>query len=110
MNVVGCKWVFKKKRGVDGSVQRCKARLVAKGYTQEYGDYHEMFAPTLKYKSLRLMLALSISSNIIIEQLDVKTAFLNADIHEDIYIDICDTYEFKSQNHASLAIEIALIL
>jgi hypothetical protein len=89
MNVVGSKWVFKLKRGVDGNITRHKARLVAKGYTQVYGiDYRETFAPVLKYKSLRIILALSATSTINIEQLDVKTAFLNANVEEDIYVEV----------------------
>ena len=89
MNVVGSKWVFKIKRGVEGKIARYKARLVAKGYTQVYGiDYRETFAPVLKYKSLRIILALSTSTHINIEQMDVKTAFLNATVSEDIYVEV----------------------
>ncbi len=89
MNVIGCKWVFKKKKDVNGSVQKYKARLVAKGYNQEYGvDYSETFAPVL-YKSLRLILALSsYIKDGQLEQLDIKTAFLNATVTEDIYMDV----------------------
>ena len=88
MNIIGCKWVFKIKRDMNGNIQKYKARLVAKGYNQEYGiDYDETFAPVLKYKSLRLLLALSTIYNTELEQLDIKTAFLNATINEDIYIE-----------------------
>jgi hypothetical protein len=95
MNVIGCKWVFKRKKNVNGEVVRYKARLVAKGYKQEYGvDYTETFAPVLKYKSLRLLLALSASSiDIIIEQMDVKTAFINADVDGDIYVELPEGVE-----------------
>ena len=88
MHVIGHKWVFKKKRDVNGDVQKYKARLVAKGYSQEYGvDYDQVFAPTLKYKSLRIILALStLTPDIRTEQLDVKTAFLNAPVKETIYV------------------------
>jgi transposase InsO family protein len=89
MNVIGSKWVFKKKRDMSGNVSKYKARLVAKGFNQQYGiDYHDTFAPVMKYKSLRIMLALSLYQNTCMEQLDVKTAFLNAQVEEDIYIDI----------------------
>ena len=70
-------------------VAKYKARLVAKGYDQQYGiDYNDTFAPVLKYKSLRIILALSVYENSILEQLDVKTAFLNASVKENIYISI----------------------
>ena len=92
MNVIGCRWVYKKKKDENGNVKKYKARLVAKGYNQQQGiDYNDTFAPVLKYKSLRILLALStINKNINIKQLDVKTAFLNAKVSEDIYMEIPD--------------------
>ena len=57
-NVVGCRWIFKKKRNADGAVNRYKARLVAQGYSQEQGlDYEETFSPVAKYNSIRTVLA-----------------------------------------------------
>ena len=89
MNVIGSKWVFKVKRDADGNAVKLKARLVAKGYNQEYGvDFKETFAPVLKAKSLRMIFALPSSPTTRIEQLDVKSAFLNASVKEDIYISI----------------------
>ena len=89
MNVIGSKWVYKIKRDAQGNVSKYKARLVAKGYDQQYGiDYKETFSPVLKYKSLRLIIALSMTQKTHIKQYDVKTAFLNASVKEDIYIDI----------------------
>ena len=88
MNVIGCKWVLKVKRDVNGEVARYKARLVSKGYKQEQGiDYNETFAPVLKYKSLRVILCLSSTPAFVVEQLDIKTAFLNANVEEDIYVE-----------------------
>ena len=58
---IGCKWIFKRKRGADGKVETYKARLVAKGYRQCYGiDYDEMFSPMTMLKSIRIMLAIAI--------------------------------------------------
>jgi transposase InsO family protein len=89
-NVIGCKWVFKKKRDANGEVSKYKARLVAKGFNQQHGiDYQETFAPVMKYKSLRMILALATTSTHM-EQLDVKTAFLNASVKEDIYVNLPD--------------------
>jgi Reverse transcriptase (RNA-dependent DNA polymerase)/gag-polypeptide of LTR copia-type/GAG-pre-integrase domain/Integrase core domain len=82
-----CKWIYKVKRNVTGEVDRYKARLVAKGYTQQYGiDYNETFAPVVKYKSLRIILAIATIMDYELEQLDVITAFLNAPIKEEVYM------------------------
>ena len=57
---IGCKWVFKRKRGADGKVETYKAHLVAKGYRQHYGiDYDEMFSFVAMLKSIRIMLAIA---------------------------------------------------
>ena len=87
MNVIDSKWIFKKKKNENGKVKKYKARLVARDFNQEYGiDYLETFAPVLKIKSLRLILALSSTTTRKVVQLDVKTAFLNAQVNEDIYV------------------------
>jgi hypothetical protein len=100
MNVIGCKWVFKKKRDSQGNVVKYKARLVAKGYNQQYGiDFRDTFAPVLKYKSLRIILIFSVIHNRRIEQLDVKTAFLNACVKEDIYVTIPEGMNDVSDSH-----------
>jgi hypothetical protein len=97
MNVIGSKWVFKKKKNECGELLRYKARLVAKGYDQVEGiDYTETFAPTLKYKSLRIILVLSASTHRRIVQLDIKTAFLNASVNEDIYVQPPEGMQVKS--------------
>ena len=67
-SVVGCKWVFKLKRKVDGSIERYKARLVAKGYSQVEGiDFHEIFSPVVKLASIHTMLALTTLLNLQLE-------------------------------------------
>jgi hypothetical protein len=91
MNIIGSKWVFKIKRDADGNIVKYKARLVAKGFNQQQGiDYQETFAPVLKYKSIRIIIVLSLHFNLRIKQFDVKTAFLNAKVKEDIYVEVPD--------------------
>ena len=101
MNIIGCKWVYKMKKNSDGKLEKYKARLVAKGYDQQYGiDYRETFAPVLKYKTLRVMLALSqTSKHIKMKQLDVKTAFLNAKVNENIYMSIPEGMNVINNNN-----------
>ncbi|KAJ9541345.1 hypothetical protein OSB04_027851 [Centaurea solstitialis] len=85
--VVGDKWVFKKKTDMDGNVHTYKARLVAKGFTQTHGiDYDETFSPVAMLKSIRILMAISAYFNYEIWQMDVKTAFLNGKLTEDVYM------------------------
>ena len=84
---IGCKWVFKRKRGADRKVETYKARLVAKEYRQHYGiDYDEMFSPMAMLKSIRIKLAIAAHLDYEIWQIDVKTAFLNGELNEEVYI------------------------
>ena len=84
---IGCKWVFKKKIDMDGNVQTYKGRLVAKGYRQIHGvDYDETFSPVAMFKSIRILLAIAAFYDYEIWQMDVKTAFLNGNLEEDVYM------------------------
>src|SRR4051812_37492124 len=81
------KWIFKKKTDVDGNVTVYKARLVAKGFRQIQGvDYDETFSPVAKLKSVRILLAIAAYYDYEMWQMDVKTAFLNGDIDEELYM------------------------
>ena len=85
---IKCKWVFRKKFNTDGSLQTFKARLVAKGFTQKEGiDYFDTYAPVARITSIRLLMALASIYDLYIHQMDVKTAFLNGDLDEEIYME-----------------------
>ena len=92
--VIGCRWVYKIKRGLDGSITRHKARLVARGYSQTEGiDYDEVFAPVAHSATIRTLLSFANSNDLEIHQLDVKTAFLHGVLDCDLYMEQPEGYE-----------------
>ncbi|KAL8090000.1 hypothetical protein AgCh_039456 [Apium graveolens] len=85
---VGTRWVFRNKLDEDGVVTRNKARLVAKGYSQAEGiDYDETYAPVARLEAIRIFLAFATFSNFKVYQMDVKSAFLNGKLDEEVYVD-----------------------
>ncbi|GJS70743.1 retrotransposon protein, putative, ty1-copia subclass [Tanacetum coccineum] len=85
---VGSKWLFKKKTDMDGAVHTYKARLVAKGYTQTPGiDYEETFSPVADIRAIRILIAIAAYYDYEIWQMDVKTAFLNGYLNEEVYME-----------------------
>jgi hypothetical protein len=84
---IGLKWVFKIKRDPEGKIIKHKARLVAKGYAQRYGvDFDEVFAPVARIETVRVLLALAAQGGWEVHHMDVKSAFLNGDLSEIVYV------------------------
>lgn len=87
VNIVGTKWIFKKKIDEEGNVTCNKARLVAQGYSQVKGiEFDETFAHAACLKSIRLLLGVARVLNIKLSQMDVKSAFLNRVLQEEVYV------------------------
>lgn len=88
MNVLQVKWVYKTKRDENGTVTIKKSRITPKGFQQRLGiDYKETFAPVMRYSSMRILLAEAARNDWEVEQADIGTAFLNADIEEDVFVE-----------------------
>ena len=86
--VVGSKWVLRIKRGPDGQVQKYKACIVAQGFTQVEGlNYDQTFTPVVKLLTFRTILAIAIQQNLIIHQMDIKVAYLNGKLKEEIHME-----------------------
>ena len=84
---VGGRWVYSIKFDPDGN-EKCKAGIVAKGYSQLPGiDFHETFSPTARITSIRTLMQISVQYDLVIHQMDVKTAFLNAPIDCELYVE-----------------------
>ena len=97
---IGCKWVYKRKRGIEGKVETFKARLVAKGYKQKKGiDYEETFSPVAMLKSIKILLSIVAHYDYEIWQMDVKTTFLNGNLEEEIYMMQLEGFIAKNQEH-----------
>ncbi|KAJ9541902.1 hypothetical protein OSB04_028408 [Centaurea solstitialis] len=87
-SIIKTKWIFRNKKDESGVIVRNKARLVAKGYSQQEGiDYDETFAPVARIEAIRIFLAYAAHKNIKLFQMDVKSAFLNGVLHEEVYIE-----------------------
>jgi hypothetical protein len=87
-SIVTSKWVYKIKHVVDGSIDKYKVRFVARGFSKQEGEeYDEMFALVSRYTSIRAIIYLATSMGWSLHQMDVKIAFLNGVIEEEVYIE-----------------------
>ena len=98
--VIEVKWVYKTKSNAEGKIERHKARLVVKGYKQQYGrNYEETFTPVARMETVRAVLSIAAQNKWKVYQMDVKSAFLNGVLIEEVYIEQPLGYEKKGQEH-----------
>ena len=106
---IGVKWVFRVKKDSMGKVVRYKIRLVVKGYAQKQGiDYDEVFSPISRIESIRILITIVAKEKWESHHLDVKTAFLNGEIKEDIYISQPEGFLIKGKEDHTLKLQKAL--
>jgi hypothetical protein len=100
-NIIGTKWVFRNKQDEFGIVTRNKARLVAQGYTQVEGlDFGETYAPVARLEAIRFLLAFAAHHDFKLYQMDIKSAFLNGPLSEEVYVEQPPGFEDpKRPNH-----------
>ena len=97
---IGCKWILRRKLKPDGTIEKFKARVVAKGFKQKEDiDFFDIFSPVTKITSIRLLIAIAAIYNLMIHQMDVKTAFLNGDLEEEIYMDQPEGFVLPGNEH-----------
>nr|GFA72174.1 zinc finger, CCHC-type [Tanacetum cinerariifolium] len=97
---LGCEWIFKNKMKVDGTIDKFKARLVIQGFRQKEGiDYFDTYAPVARITTIRLLLALAVIYNLVIHQMDVKTAFLNGDLDEEVNMKQPEEFVMPGNEH-----------
>jgi hypothetical protein len=106
---IGCKWVYKVKYKADGTLKKYKARLVAKLFSQREGiDYEEIFSPTTKMSTIHLVLAMPAQRGWKVHQMDVKSAFLNGDLNEVVYMCQPEGFQVAGKDHLVFKLKKAL--
>jgi len=96
--VVASKWLYKIKHVAYGSIDKYKIRFVARVFSQQEGiDYEDTFSPTVRYTTIHSLTSLETSMGCDIHQMDVKTAFLNGSIDEEVYIEKPLGFEVKGR-------------
>ena len=102
-NIISGKWVFKIKKNSDGTIDRYKARWVARGFSQKRDiDYTEIFAPVVRYSSVRLLLSLANAQDSNVYGLDVSNAFARADVDENLFVRMPTGYGKTDENGEQL--------
>lgn len=98
--IITCKWIVKSKEDQHGRTTRYKARLVARGFSQKYDtDYDEVFAPVVRQTTFKILLTIAGKENLIIKHYDSKTAFLNGDLHQTVYMAQPEGYVISEENN-----------
>ncbi len=106
---IGCKWVYKVKHNVDGSMNKYNARLVAKGYAQTYGiDYEETYSLVAKMTIRRAIIVMATTKRWSLHQMDVKNVFLHGDLQEEVYMEQPPGY--VDQTHPNLVYKLEKFL
>ncbi|GJW20479.1 gag-pol polyprotein [Tanacetum coccineum] len=91
-NIIKVKWIWKNKANTENTVIQNKSRLVAKSYSQEEGiEFEESFAPVVRLKAVKIFVVYVAHKNFTIYQMDVKTAFLNGPLKEEVFLNGCDS-------------------
>jgi Reverse transcriptase (RNA-dependent DNA polymerase) len=107
--VIGLKWVFKLKKDSERRIVKYKARLVAKGYVQQYGiDFEEVFTPVARMEMVRMIMVLAVQEGWLLHHMDVKSAFLNGELKEEVYVTQPPGFEIQGQEHKILKLHKAL--
>ncbi|KAL0308816.1 UNVERIFIED_CONTAM: Retrovirus-related Pol polyprotein from transposon TNT 1-94 [Sesamum radiatum] len=100
---LGCKWIFKKKMKVDGTIEKFKARLVIQTFRQRPGiDYFDTYTPIARILTIRLLIDLASIHNLLIHQMDVKIVFLNGDLDEEVYLKQPEGFIMPGNEHKVL--------
>ena len=106
---IGLKWLFKVKISAKGEIPRYKARLIVKGYSQRQGiDFDEVFAPVIRFESIRVLIAIAAQEGWILHHLDVKSAFLNGEVEEELYVKQSEGFLIEGKEQWVLRLKKAL--
>ena len=91
--VLSNRWVFKTKTDQNGKIEKHKARLVARGHVQKLGiDFEEVFAPVARYETIRTLIAAAVNDEMHIHQMDVISAYVQGELHDEIYMEQSETF------------------